>query len=225
MSTPPALAGGIPADAVAFYAELVQHNERAWFQAHKERYAASVREPLVALTDALAGEFGEPKVFRPQRNLRFSADKTPYKDSQGAILQVIEGLGYYVSVGPDGLTTGGGMMHLSPDQLVRFRSAVDAAGSGERLAKVVDSLRRKGFGIGGEVLKSRPRGVPADHPRVDLLAHKSLIVWVDHGTPAWMSTPQVVAKVRAQWRLVRPVVEWVAEHVGDAEQPHTSLPR
>ena len=76
---------GIPADAVAFYAELEANNTKDWWTANKERYEQSVREPIAALTDALADEFGEARIFRPYRDVRFSADKTPYKTEQGAI--------------------------------------------------------------------------------------------------------------------------------------------
>src|SRR6185312_12225658 len=141
---------GIPADAVAFYAELEANNTKNWWAANKERYEQSVREPLVALTDALADEFGEARVFRPYRDVRFSAAKTPYKTEQGAIATGPEGSDYYVRVGADGLTTGGGYMHAMPDQVSRYRSAVDTDRTGEELLVIVDALRRKGFEIGGE---------------------------------------------------------------------------
>ena len=174
---------GIPADAVAFYAELEANNTRDWWTANKERYERSVREPFAALTDALADEFGEARIFRPYRDVRFSADKTPYKTEQGAIASAPGGAGYYVRLGSDGLVTGGGYMHGMPDQVARYRAALDAEGSGADLVAVVDTLRRKGFQIGGETLATRPKGVAADHPRLQLLRHKSLIAWRDRGTP------------------------------------------
>ncbi|MEP6796541.1 MAG: DUF2461 domain-containing protein [Lapillicoccus sp.] len=207
---------GIPTDAVAFYAELAGHNTREWWAANKDRYDASVREPFLELTDALADEFGEARVFRPHRDVRFTTDKTPYKDRQGAIVQLADGVGFYLQVGPDGLTLGGGSMHNAPDQLARLRAAVDDGASGGELVAIVKTLRRKGFQVGGEVMKTRPRGVAADHPRLELMRHKSIIVWRDHGTPPWMSTPAVVAKVRADWRAVRPLGAWLTDHVGSS---------
>jgi hypothetical protein len=110
-------------------------------------------------------------------------------------------------------------MHGMPDQVARYRAALDAAGSGDALMKVVDTLRRKGFQIGGETLATRPKGVAADHPRLELMRHKSLIAWRDRGTPAWMSTASVVRYVRDDWRAIRPMVEWVGEHVGPTTMP------
>jgi len=140
---------GIPADAIAFYAELEANNTKDWWTANKERYEQSVREPFAALTDALADEFGEARIFRPYRDVRFSADKTPYKTEQGAVASAPGGAGYYVRVGSDGLVTGGGYMHGMPDQVARYRAALDADHSDEALPAIVDGLRRKGFQIGG----------------------------------------------------------------------------
>lgn len=226
---------GIPADAVAFYAELeayntkwsgkgmtdeVRHAFAEWWAANKERYERSVREPISAVTDALADEFGEARLFRPYRDVRFSTDKTPYRTEQGAIAVDPAGTGYYLRLGADGLTTGGGYLHAMSDQVARYRAAVDADATGDQLIDVVNTLRRRGFQIGGETLATRPKGVAADHPRIELMRHKSLIAWRDRGTPSWMSTGSVVRHVRDDWRAIRPMVDWVREHVGA-----TSLPR
>ncbi|MEO7235551.1 MAG: DUF2461 domain-containing protein [Lapillicoccus sp.] len=210
---------GIPADAVAFYADLEQHNSREWWARNKDRYEESVREPVLALTDALADEFGEAKLFRPHRDVRFSTDKSPLKTEQGAVVQGIEGMGYYLRVNADGLLAGGGSMHHASDQVTRMRAAVDDEESGEALADLVDALHDQHFQTGGEVLKTRPRGVAADHPRLELMRHKSLIAWRDHGTPDWLGTAAVVRHVREDWRAIRPLEQWFAAHVGPSTIP------
>jgi hypothetical protein len=106
-----------------------------------------------------------------------------------------------------------------PDQVSRYRAAADAAASGDVLVGVVETLRRKGFQIGGETLATRPKGIAADHPRLELLRHKSLIAWRDRGSPAWMSTGSVVRYVRDDWRAIRPMAEWIGEHVGPSTMP------
>ena len=103
--------------------------------------------------------------------------------------------------------------------MARFRTAVDDDTTGPALAKVVATLRRKGFEIGGEALPTRPRGFAEDHPRIDLLRHKSLIVWRDHGTPQWLATAAVVRKVRDDWRAIRPLAEWFTAQVGPSTVP------
>ncbi len=210
---------GIPAEAVAFYADLERHNTREWWAEHKDRYEEVVREPLLALTDALAEEFGEAKLFRPHNDVRFRHDKSPLKTEQAAVVQATEGMGYYLRVSAEGLTVGGGSMHHASDQVKRMRAAVDDDEAGDDLASRVETLRRNGFQIGGEVLKTRPRGVAEDHPRLELMRHKSLIAWRDHGTPSWLSTGAVVRHVRDDWRRVRPLQEWFSAHVGPSTIP------
>jgi uncharacterized protein (TIGR02453 family) len=212
---------GIPLDALDFYEELAAENTRAWWQRNKDRYAASVRGPLEDLLDALEEEFGPAHVFRPNRDVRFSADKSPYKDHQGALATTVTGMGWYVQVSADGLSTGGGFYPTGPDQLARLRAAVDAPASGTALERVVGAVREAGFELAGDQVATRPRGVPADHPRLELMRFKNLVARREHGAPEWLSTPDVVEHVRADWRAVRPLVEWLTEHVGPTQQPRT----
>ena len=100
---------GIPIDAIDFYEDLGADNSRTWWQANKDRYAASVRTPLTSLLEELADEFGTPHLFRPHRDVRFSPDKRPYKDHQGALCLTAPGMGYYVQLSADGLRIGGGV--------------------------------------------------------------------------------------------------------------------
>lgn len=210
---------GIPLDAVDFYDELGADNTRAWWQANRERYAVSVTAPLEALLGALEDEFGPARLYRPHRDVRFSADKSPYKDHQGALAATVPGIGFYVQVGADGLLTGGGYYPTGPDQLPRYRAAVDAPRSGQELEAVTARLTDAGFTLAGDRVATRPRGIPPDHPRLELLRFKHLVARREHGEPAWLSTPEVVEHVRADWRAVRPLVEWLTEHVGATERP------
>lgn len=210
---------GIPADALDFFDDLQHHNNRQWWLANKDRWAASVREPLEALLDALEDEFGPAQLFRPNRDVRFSADKSPYKNHQGALATTVPGMGCYVQVSAEGLMTGGGFYATGPDQVGRLRAAVDAPRSGQDLQSVVDALVAAGFELAGDRVATRPRGVPADHPRLELMRFKNLIAKRSHGSPAWLSTPEVVDHVRADWRTVRPLVDWLTEHVGETTQP------
>ena len=206
--------GGIPGDALTFYRELETTNTREWWAVNKARYQGSVREPMTALTEALAPEFGTPRLFRPQRDTRFSHDKTPYKTQQDALLGIVGGIGFYLRIGADGLTTGGGYHHTAADQVARYRAAVDDELAGPALSRIVGSLRDNGFEVHGDTVRTRPRGVPADHPRLELMRHQSLIVIAHHGAPDWLSTPAVVAHARDSLEQVRPLVDWLADHVG-----------
>lgn len=219
MTQTPDEPAGIPTDAIDFYDELRVENTRAWWQANAERYATSVKAPLEALVAALEDEFGPAKLYRPHRDVRFSADKSPYKDHQGALAASVPGIGFYVQVGTEGLLTGGGYYPTGPDQLPRYRAAVDAPPSGQALASVTERLADAGFTLAGDRVATRPRGVAADHPRLELLRFKNLVARREHGEPDWLSTARLVDHVRADWRAVQPLVQWLTEHVGATEQP------
>ncbi|GLZ15085.1 TIGR02453 family protein [Actinomadura sp. NBRC 104425] len=199
---------GFPGEAFDFYAGLLADNSKSYWAAHRDAYERCVREPMLALCAELEEEFGAAKLFRPYRDLRFSPDKTPYKTHQGAHVG-----GYYVQIDADGLMVAGGMYAPTPEQLRCYREAVQGP-PGKQLQAIVDELRAAGLQIAGDRLKTRPRGVPADHPRLDLLRHRSL--YAHHGWPAdpWMETPEVVHRVREYWRRLRPLVEWGHDHIG-----------
>lgn len=209
---------GIPEAAVDFYAELERNNDRDWWQANKHRYQTLVREPLEALAAVLEPEFGTARIYRPFRDLRFSRDKTPYKTHQGMLVgESVSGL--YLGLNAEGLMTGGGFQHLESDQLARYRRTVAADVTGEPLVRLLDGMVADGFEIGGDKLKTRPRDVRADHPRLELLRHRGLIVWKDHGLPVWLETGEVIERVRHDWQQVRPLVAWADEHIGPSVQP------
>ncbi|KRC88692.1 hypothetical protein ASE25_12690 [Terrabacter sp. Root85] len=223
MSTPESSSptfSGFPPGALSFYAELEDVNSRDWWLAHKDVYERDVREPMLALLDGLEDEFGPAKLFRPNRDVRFSADKSPYKTHQGALVGSGTVLGYYVQVSADGLRAGGGFRAVSPAQTARFRAAVDTPSSGLALETILEALRGKDFELMGEQVKTTPRGYAADHPRIATLRHKELMVSRDFGAPAWLSTTRTLTEVRDTWRAVRALTAWLEEHVG-AEEPAT----
>ncbi|WP_182359769.1 DUF2461 domain-containing protein [Tomitella gaofuii] len=205
---------GIPFAALDFYEDLEADNSRVWWQAHKDFYRDTVRAPVEALAAALEDEFGTAKVFRPYRDVRFSKDKTPYKTHQGLFVATAPGTGYYAQIDAAGLSTAGGSYALAPEQLARLRTAVDDDVRGAELEGIVDALAHAGFTIGGDRLKTHPRGFPADHPRIRLLRHRSLTARRDHGCPEWVQTPVALDRVRASWRAVGPLVEWLTQVVG-----------
>lgn len=203
---------GIPIAAFRFYAELEENNNREWWLEHKTTYDVEVKGPLTALLSELEPKFGPAKIFRPNRDIRFSQDKSPYKTAQGAFAASQEGVGFYLQISADGLLIGGGYHSHTPAQLARFRAAVDAPDSGLALQGIVDAVAAAGFAVEGETLKTVPRGFDKEHPRAELLKHKSLSASVEVGQPDWLSTPAARDEIAARWEELRPLVEWVGEH-------------
>jgi uncharacterized protein (TIGR02453 family) len=172
-----------------------------------------VREPFEALCEALATEFGQPKVFRPNRDVRFSADKSPYKTHQGGVVRTSPGVGLYLQVSASGLLTGTGWWSPEPGQLEAFREAVLDDDSGDELVAIVEELEAGGADVHGDRLKTAPRGVDSSHPRIGLLRHRTLLASREHGTPEWLETPEVVERVRDDWRRYAALNRWLAAHL------------
>jgi uncharacterized protein (TIGR02453 family) len=200
---------GFPEAALDFYDDLELDNTRSFWEAHKDVYDSAVRVPMLALVAELAEEFGAAKVFRPYRDVRFAKDKTPYKTAQGAFVSTAPSTGWYVQVGAPGVRVGGGYYHAGGPDLARIRTAIDTDHSGRELEGILASLSEDGFEIGGEKLKTSPRGYDADHPRIELLRHKSMPVGRSYGFDKVIHTPELVDRVRDDWRTLRPLVEWV----------------
>ena len=111
---------GWPEEALDFYDGLAADNTKTYWTEHKAVYTEKVLGPMTELTEELATEFGEPKIFRPYRDIRFSKDKTPYKTHIGATV----GDSCYVQLSVEGLGAGAGMWEMNPEQLARYRDAV-----------------------------------------------------------------------------------------------------
>ena len=171
---------------------------------------------MTALCAALAPEFGNAKVFRPYRDVRFAKDKTPYKTHQGAFVAAGPATGWYVEVSARGVRTGAGFYEASCRAAGRVpgrhrrRPHRHRAGADPR---ALDARRL--VEIGGDTLKTSPRGYDADHPRIELLRHKSLFAGHSHGFEPVIHTPELLDLVRDDWRALRPLVEWVADHADE----------
>ncbi len=205
---------GFGEDAVEFYDGLVADNSKAYWTDRKSVYERDVRDPMRALLAECEAEFGAGKVFRPFRDVRFSNDKTPYKTHCGATAG-----GFYVQVGGDGLMAAGGHYQMASDQVARFRTAVDDERRGTDLAVRLAAIRAAGIEIAGEQLKTRPRGVDPEHPRLDLLRHKSLYGWREWSPDDALHGPECLQRVVTTWRALRPLTEWLDDHVGTSDQP------
>lgn len=205
---------GIPHDAVDFYRELEVNNNREWWLANKARWERSVRGPFHELAGLLEPAFGETKVFRPNRDVRFSHDKSPYKTHQGLYVRTGTRAGWYLQVDSGGIRLGGGSWWFAPDQLADFRAAVAEDIAGRRLERILAELTEAGYEVHGEQLATRPRGVAADAPRLDLLRRKALSAMLDCGRPEWMAGPELADYVHDGWDEARPLVEWIEQYVG-----------
>jgi len=206
--------------AVEFYEGLEADNSKVYWTDHKAVYERDVKGPMEALLAELAGEFGEGRVFRPNRDIRFSADKSPYKTAMGATV----GDGY-VQISADGLMAASGMYHMMPDQLERYRQAVAGEKTGRRLEQAIATVEKTKIEVHGiDPLKTAPKGYPKDHPRVELLRNKGLIASKRWPVAAWLGTASARTRIVEVLRATQPLNDWLGEHVGPSTVEDTSGP-
>jgi uncharacterized protein (TIGR02453 family) len=206
--------------AFDFYRELEADNSRTFWLAHKAIYDDEVKAPFEALSELVTDEFGPLKVFRPNRDIRFSKDKTPYKTRCYAVTEGEGGEAFYVEISTKGLVAASGYWMMANDQLARFRAAIDDPKTGPALEKVVAGLRAKKLTIEGHGLKTAPRGYPRDHPRIELLRFKSLAAMRTFEPARWMATKAALSRITDTWRAAAPMNRWLADNVG----PSTEAP-
>jgi len=200
---------GWPIEAVEFYEGLEADNSKVYWQQHKGIYERCVKAPMEQLLAELADEFGAGRIFRPYRDVRFSADKAPYKTNCAARL----GDGY-MSLSAEEFTVASGLYLPEPDELLRYRGAVDAEASGAELAEIVAALHAAGYHTSAhDVLKSAPRGFPREHPRIELLRHKGIAMMMTWPAGAWLGTVKAKDRVVKALRAAEPLNRWLARHV------------
>jgi uncharacterized protein (TIGR02453 family) len=206
---------GWPDEALEFFEGLEADNSKVYWQRNRDVYDKMVRAPMEELLEELAPEWGEGRIFRPYRDIRFSSDKSPYKTNIAAVID-----GGYVQLSAEGLGAGCGMWEMAPDQLERYRAAVADDRSGVKLADLVASARGAGLEVAGhEVLKTAPRGYPKDHPRIELLRFKGLITWRQWPPGPWLGTRGAKTRVAEFFRLSKPVNDWLLKRVGPSTLP------
>jgi uncharacterized protein (TIGR02453 family) len=165
---------------------------------------------MTELTEELATEFGEPKIFRPYRDIRFSKDKTPYKTHIGATV----GDSCYIQLSVEGLGVGAGMWEMNPEQLARYRDAVAGDRPGAELEEIVAELEKADITVHGHgALKSAPRGYPADHPRITLLRYKGLTAWQQWPAGPWLEGARAKDRVVSFFRTSRALSSWLRSNV------------
>jgi uncharacterized protein (TIGR02453 family) len=177
----------------------------------------AVRGALEAMLDELAGEVGgQVKMFRPNRDVRFSADKSPYKTTTYGLIvdRPASRAALYTQISSRGLFAGTGYRGFEADQLARWRDAIVDDAAGPALEQLIATATATGVEIFGEALKTAPRGYPRDHPRVALLRHKALFAGrrLDPGATG-IARDAALRHARETWAACAPLTAWLDTYV------------
>jgi uncharacterized protein (TIGR02453 family) len=206
---------GFPREALDFLRDLEADNDRDWFKQNRARYDEHLLAPVRALAGDLSA-FGRSHVFRPWNDTRFHPGP-PIKEHIGLTLGYEGGGGYYVELSLDGLLVAAGLYSPARDQLDRLRQGIDSSRTAASLSRAIGRAHRAGLELGGPDLKRGPRGYPADHPRMDLLRRRRMIVFHRHDLAAWLHRPDAGARIRGQLEAATPLVRWLRQHVGPTQ--------
>jgi uncharacterized protein (TIGR02453 family) len=213
---------GFGPEVRTWFLGLEKDNSREYFAAGRDFFEKSIRDQMESLLSELSEKFGgEVKMFRQNRDIRFSADKSPYKTNTYGVVHGsgIAAQGLYASISARGLVAGSGYHMMARDQLDRYRDGVADPTHGPALMKHVARAEKAGLDLWGESLATAPRGYPKDHERIELLRRKSLSLGATLELGRGISRTDGLRFVSKTWRNAAPVTGWLDEHVGPSALP------
>jgi uncharacterized protein (TIGR02453 family) len=211
----------------AFLRELAENNDKAWFEANKQRYRDEVVAPVQAFITAMAPKLkrvspqfvADPRtnggsMFRIHRDTRFSTDKSPYKTHVGVQFRHAAGKdahapGFYVNLEPKRVFYGGGVWKPAPPLLAAVRQRIADEPVAWKKALATESVRETFGGLApGEPLARPPRGFDPDHPCIDDLRKRSFFLTVD-ASEADAGKPGFLHDVAEAFIAARPVMRFL----------------
>jgi uncharacterized protein (TIGR02453 family) len=207
-----------PPEALEFLRDLEANNDRDWFRANRDRYDTYLVEPAQELARGLS-HLGEPHMFRPYNDTRFHM-RPPIKEQLGVAIGRWDPGGYYMELSLDGLLVAAGLHQPGPDQLARFRAAIDDGRRAATFERAVKTAGATGLTLGEPALKRAPKGYSPDHPRIHRLRLKGLTVHRRHPLEPWLHEPACDELIRTEFDAARPLVAWLSKHVGPSEVAH-----
>jgi len=179
-----------------FFIELKTNNNKEWFDAHKDFYTNEIKDVSKLLVAEMSEFFisgglpfiADPKIslFRINRDIRFSANKDPYKTNMGVFFPFskhplsnrnVDKPGLYFHLDDTETFIAGGIHCPMPDTLKKTRERI--AEDNQELNRIVNDssfLSEFSSTLHGDILKKVPRGFPQDHPAAELLKMKEYLV-------------------------------------------------
>jgi uncharacterized protein (TIGR02453 family) len=216
---------GFPPEALTFFRGLARNNNREWFLPRKEQFEVRVRDPMLALCEALNAEFAkfapeyinEPKkaIYRIYRDTRFSADKTPYKTHLAAVFPRRGSWGhgsegFFFSISAKAVGVAAGIYAPSPEQLLLIRTWL--AENHQRFRKAARGPEKLMGKLQGGSLQRIPKGFPAEHPAADLIKMKQWLFSTALDVKL-LTTPKILPELVKRFRVMHPVMKLLNESI------------
>ena len=212
----------LPPSVFSFLEDLKENNHREWFQNNKTRYQEQYNyalqfadELLIRMKqiDTIETISGKKSLFRINKDIRFSKDKSPYKTNIGGALtratKYLRG-GYYFHIEPGNCFLGGGFWAPSPEDLKHIRLQIAAdPGPLQQILSSKEFIATFGQ-LEGEQLKSAPKGFSKDHPAIDLINYKQFLL-IKKLTDEEVQSKQYLETVVSTFQAMRPFFDYMSE--------------
>ena len=228
--------------AFRFFRGLARNNRKPWFEANRPIYEGEIRQPMRALIEAMDVELaslapeivGDPRrsMFRINRDIRFSPDKSPYKTQAGCwfyhrdagkkVGQDAEGggAGFYFHLEPGACLVAGGIWMPARGPLTRIREAIAEDPEALKRIAAAPGLRRRFGPLDSSARLIRvPRGFAPDHPAADWLRLQSFTAAVSL-TDQQVGSVRLVTTLRRDFERLAPLVRWLNGALGYAPATH-----
>ncbi len=211
----------IQKDTIAFLEDIRKNNNRPWFQANKERYLdaqKNVKDFLLSLETEMnkIDSIEKIKLFRIYRDVRFSKDKSPYNShwsmSMGRTKPYLRG-GYYLKLNPEGGMIACGFWNPNSSDLSLIRGQIDQDPKAFRKAINNKKLKQVFGQMGGEAVKTAPKGYNKDHPAIDLIRHKQFIFTKEFSRKE-VHDKDFLKQVVLSYKAIRPFFDYMSDILG-----------
>jgi len=204
---------GYAPEALQFLKDLKANNNREWFSDNRKTYETFIKAPtkelaatLNAVVDDLTGRDHKAKIFRINRDIRFSKDKTPYNSHVHLSFTPADGgpVAWMFGWSTTYLTLGCGTFEFDKETLGRYRDHV-AGDDGTDFETRFSDLTAHGVRFDEPALKRVPAGYPSDHRRADLLRRKGLMGWIDLDGPEAATRATLVESCQSTFTRLLPL--------------------
>ena len=221
---------GFPESGLAFLRELGGHNERDWFEAHRTAWDDGIVPAMLAWCGALSERLRDvmpklvfvPRVggslYRLNRDIRFSRDKSPYKTHAAALLweggaEKHDAPGVYLHVSPGEVIFGGGLYVFEEGRLDRFRKLLHNVGAAKRLQAALAAAKKGGLKPDGEKLVRTPHGFDPEGPLAELSKCKGLVVGKTVKPGRWLHSKEALDRSESVARAYAPLHTWLRDEL------------
>jgi uncharacterized protein (TIGR02453 family) len=217
---------GFPKQMITFFDTLKENNTKQWFDDHRKDYEAYVKQPAqdfvvdmgIRLEEIAPAINAVPQIngsiFRLNKDIRFSKDKSPYKTHIGIFFwegnrKRMECPGYYMHIENRKLMLGVGLYMFTDDMLERFRDAVVDAKLGNELSRTATDLSNKGYNVGGKHYKKVPRGYDASNKNAEFLLYNGLHVGIEMDIPDEFYSRAFIDYAFSYFKEMCPLQDWL----------------